>query len=133
MIQLIAAFLAGAGGGVPIYVSPTTWSSIGTASLTMQSDGDLVVVANLGGSPYAREWFAGNPSTGVGSNWEVYATLVSGTLSTGTTGSWLSLASGQSWSKDPTGTAQLTFAFRPAGGTTAIYTSGTVTLDAQSI
>jgi hypothetical protein len=51
-------------------------------------------------------------TNGAGANYQVHATLNSGTLSTGTTGSWLAMSSTRSW--ETTGSANLTIKIRDA-------------------
>lgn len=46
-----------------------------------------------------------------GPQYEVFATLTSGTVTTGTTGSWLALSSTRSWTKTRSGTAGISQVF----------------------
>ena len=137
MHPLVAAIIAGSGGGIPVQLTVATYYRIGGGvTFSLDSDGDVTVVT-LSGTPGALDWFKGNPSTGIGSSWEVYADVQSGSVSTGTTGSWVALTSGQTWTREPPGTTGteeviIQFQFRPAGGSSAVYTSGNITIQAES-
>jgi hypothetical protein len=101
-----------------------------TATYTIKSDG--TITTSDGGS---ATW---NSSTTVGSSYEVKATLTSGSLTTGTTGSWLALSSNRSWSKTDTtaGNGGVAAAFTlqiRAAGTTTVLDSATITLEAEAL
>lgn len=92
-----------------------------------QADG-LVNVAwsNLG------QWCT---PTSAASNYEVLATVVTGSLSSGTTGSWLALSSTQTWTRTASvGTSQLcsfTVQIRKIG-TSTVLGSATIDLEADA-
>lgn len=44
-------------------------------------------------------WWSASPETGIGSDYEIRASIVSGTVSSGTTGSWLALSLQRSWNR----------------------------------
>lgn len=71
--------------------------------------------------------------TSFASDYEVYATLVSGSLSGGTTGAWLSLGTTREWYVEETGIgtslAELSFQVRKIGTTTVLDT-WTINLEA---
>jgi hypothetical protein len=79
-------------------------------------------------------WLTG---TGTGTNYEIRATVVSGSP-TGTTGSWLALSSNRTWSVSVDGTsgltetAELTLEIRDAS-TLTVYTTSSLTLEAASV
>jgi hypothetical protein len=134
MSILLAAF--GAMGGDRISLSGVSVSSVGagtqTATYTLESDGDVVTATTDGGSVDAGDWIS--PKAAAPSDYEVQATLVGGTLSTGTTGSWLALTSNRSWTlqRVTVGAADqvdLTIEIRKGSGAT--LASATVTLDAE--
>jgi hypothetical protein len=134
MSILLAAF--GAIGGDRISLSGVSVYSAGagtqTATYTLESDGDVVTATTGGGSVDAGDWIV--PKASAPSDYEVRATLVSGTLSTGTTGSWLALSSNRSWTltRVVVGVAdqvELTIEIRKGSGAT--LASATVTLDAE--
>jgi hypothetical protein len=136
MSILLAAF--GAIGGDRISLSGVSVYSAGagtqTATYTLESDGDVVTATTGGGSVDAGDWIV--PKASAPSDYEVRATLVSGTLSTGTTGSWLALSSNRSWTltRVVVGVAdqvELTIEIRKGSGAT--LASATVTLDAERI
>jgi hypothetical protein len=134
MSILLAAFAAM--GGDRISLSGVSVSSVGagtqTATYTLESDGDVVTATTDGGSVDAGDWIS--PKANAPSDYEVQATLVGGTLSTGTTGSWLALTSNRSWTlqRVTVGAADqvdLTIEIRKGSGAT--LASATVTLDAE--
>ena len=135
MSILLAAF--GAIGGDRISLSGLTISAIGsggaqTATYTLESDGDVMSATTDGGSVDAGDWI--DPKANAPSDYEVQATLVSGTLSTGTTGSWLALSSNRSWTlqRVTVGAAtQVTLTIEIRKGSGAVLASATVTLDAE--
>jgi hypothetical protein len=95
-----------------------------TATFSINSDGTY-----SGGGTW-------NGSSSVGSSYEVKATATSGTLTSGTTGSWLSLSSNRSWSKTDTtqNNVAVTVTFRldiRAAGTTTVLDSASITLTAN--
>jgi hypothetical protein len=134
MSILLAAF--GAIGGDRISLSGVAVSSVGagtqTATYTLESDGDVMSATTDGGSVDAGDWI--DPKANAPSDYEVQATLVSGTLSTGTTGSWLALSSNRSWTlqRVTVGVAtQVTLTIEIRKGSGAVLASATVTLDAE--
>lgn len=64
-----------------------------TASFSLNSDGSFSYVGNVSGT--AGAWTVSQDNT---ANYEVQATMISGTFSTGTVGSWLRLNSNRTWS-----------------------------------
>lgn len=99
------------GGGMkPVNLDPHTISgadfealnpATGTATFTLNSSGvaQATTVGSFSNPPagttnYAGEWMIVEPN----SAYEARATLVSGTLSSGTTGSWLVLSTSRAWS-----------------------------------
>jgi hypothetical protein len=134
MSILLAAF--GAIGGDRISLSGVSVSSVGagtqTATYTLESDGDVMSATTGGGSVDQGDWI--DPKANAPSDYEVQATLVSGTLSTGTTGSWLALSSNRSWTlqRVTVGAAtQVTLTIEIRKGSGAVLASATVTLDAE--
>ena len=136
MSILLAAFAAM--GGDQIGLSSVAVSSVGsgsqTATYTLESDGDVITATTPGGSVDAGDWIA--PKASAPSDYEVQATLVNGTLFSGTTGSWLALSTSPSWTLKQiiVGVAdqvELTIEIRKGAGAT--LASATVTLDAQRV
>jgi hypothetical protein len=120
----------GGGGGTFNGIDDTTVSAIAvsssqTASFTISSNGTYT----------SGTW---NSSSTVGSGYEVKATLTSGSLTTGTTGSWLSLSSNRTWTlTDSTQDDNLertvfTLSIRAAGSATVLDTA-TITLQADAL
>ena len=136
MSILLAAFAAM--GGDKISLSGVAVSSVGsgsqTATYTLESDGDVVRATTPLGSSDIGDWIT--PKASAPSDYEVRATLNSGTLTSGTTGSWLALTSNRSWTltqatvgaADP---VDLTIEIRKGSGAT--LASATVTLDAERL
>jgi hypothetical protein len=136
MSILLAAFAAI--GGDQIALSGVAVSSVGsgsqTATYTLESDGDVVRATTPLGSSDIGDWIT--PKASAPSDYEVRATLNSGTLTSGTTGSWLALTSNRSWTltqatvgaADP---VDLTIEIRKGSGAT--LASATVTLDAERL
>jgi len=134
MSILLAAWAAM--GGDKISLSGVAVSSVGsgtqTATYTLESDGDVVTATTGGGSVDAGDWI--DPKANAPSDYECRATLNSGTLTSGTTGSWLALTSNRSWSLQQITIGQatqvdLTIEIRKGSGAT--LASATVTLDAE--
>ncbi len=92
----------------------------------LQSDGDMLSTDGLG-----ADWLVGSVT---GSNYECRATIVSGTLSSGTAGSWLALSSDRRWTvtRSSLGTKTCTFTLEIglAGANTALDTA-TITISAE--
>jgi hypothetical protein len=110
----------------------STGTGTQTATYTLESDGDVITATTPGGSVDAGDWIV--PKASAPSDYEVRATLVSGTLSTGTTGSWLALSSNRTWTLQQVvvGTAtQVTLTIEIRKGSGVALASATVTLDAQ--
>ena len=136
MSILLAAF--GAIGGDRISLSNVSVYSAGagtqTATYTLESDGDVMSATTGGGSVDEGDWI--DPKASAPSDYEVQATLNSGTLTSGTTGSWLALTSNRSWSLQrvtvgAADTVDLTIEIRKGSGAT--LASATVTLDAERL
>lgn len=101
---MTGALMAMAGMGGPIVslsagttshtvVSPTA----ATAGYQLESDGDVGARGNGTGGAYADigDWIT--PKAAAGATYECRVTLVSGTLSSGTTGTWLALSTTRTW------------------------------------
>lgn len=83
------------------------------------------VSGTLGTLTYAGEWLV----RGTNTDFEVRATLTSGSLDAGSsaTGTWLSLGTTRSWNRDTDGNAALTIEIRDAS-TLTVLASANVTL-----
>jgi hypothetical protein len=107
--------------------------STATAGVTFGTDGSI----SFNGSGPAADTNWRRPTlAGVGSSFWVRATVNSGTLSSGTSGSWLQLNSARSWTKTSTGagllTCSITLQVASDAGGTNIVSSGTYSLQADS-
>lgn len=116
-------------------VSDTTVSPTNArASFQLQSDGDvarITVSTGGGGTVDVGDWIT--PAAAAGANYEVQATVNSGSLTSGTTGSWLALSSTRTWALDQTSvgssSCELLIEIRLAS-TGGVLDSAVVTLDA---
>lgn len=121
----------GSSGSVSITDQEIFENQIGTATATYIIDNDGRV--KDGNSAILESWLI----SGTNSSYEVRATVVSGTLTSGSTGSWLSCASDASWSlvnslqNNSVKTCVLTIEIRLAS-TGVVQDSATVTLFAES-
>lgn len=134
----IMAMIAGmGGGGAPtISLSNATVSAYGTdttaySQYNLSSTGDIqaVTTGDSPGTVDIGDWIS--PKTNMG-NYECLATVTSGTLTSGTTGTWLNLGTLRSWRvsrplSNGTSTCQFTVAIRLVGTTTNLATA-TITL-----
>lgn len=106
-----------------------------SAQYLLRSDGTSAEVTTLGGTININNQWGRPDEAGVGADYEVRATLQSGSLTSGTTGSWQNLGSNRSWtvqragSSVGTSSAQILVEIRRAG-TTDVIDSATITLTA---
>lgn len=124
-------------GGTKVQLSNQSVSDVGAgsrgASYSLQSDGDVEGVAGVSTVVFPP-WVV--PKNLAGGNYECRATLNSGSLGSGTTGSWLALSSTRTWavatSSPGTQSANLTIEIRLAS-TGVVLTSATITLNSTTI
>jgi hypothetical protein len=113
----------------------STGSGVQSASFTLESDGDIISATTPGGSVDEGDWL--NPKASAPSLYEVRATVTSGSLSSGTAGSWLALTSNRTWTRldssagDGANVCVLTIEIRYNGG--AVLDTSTVTLTAERV
>lgn len=88
-------------------VSPTDAS----ASYTLENDGDIIESTGAGNAD-TGDWVT--PKAAAGAAYECRATITSGALTSGTTGSWLSMATTRTWTVTRTNNA--------AGVDTCVFT-----------
>lgn len=108
--------------------------SAAEASLTIENDGDLVEYTSLLGLSDVGDWIT--PKAAAGSAYDVRVTVNSGSLSSGTSGSWLSLGSSRSWgvsvsSGGGAASANITIEIRKASSG-VVQASTTITISASS-
>ena len=100
-------------------------SGTNTASVQFQSDGDIVAPS---GTPSASlgDWV--DPKSSAPGDYEIRATLISGTTPSGTLNTWQALTSSRTWSITASNTrsAQIFFEIRDGEGT--VQDDGTITL-----
>lgn len=105
-------------------VTSTGGGGIGTATVTLEDDGDWRGLTSIPGNPptvvevFAEKWLT--PAVaGMAARYgvEARATLNSGSTNVGSspTGEWLALTSSRVWSKTGAGSASLTIEIRRAG------------------
>jgi hypothetical protein len=117
-------------------VSTLESGSAAYARYQLDSDGKVYkFTGTTAGTPttFIEDWVDPNSEA---SNYECFATLNSGSLQTGTTGSWLALTSDRMWGVADTGSgsqsAFLTIQIRETGTTTTL-TSASISLSAGLI
>lgn len=140
-MSLIGA-VAGTMAGARVSLSPTyTVSDLtisptnASASFSLENDGDvarITVTTGGGGTVDVGDWIT--PRSAAGAAYEARATVNSGSLSSGTTGSWLALSSTRTWTLNQTSvgttTCELTVEIRRAS-TGEVLDSTIVTLEAE--
>ncbi len=111
-----------------VTISPTNAS----ATYQLTSAGVINQITNSGGTTSPGNWIS--PVSAAGGNYEVRATVNSGSLTSGTTGSWTALSSSQSWVRQQTsiGTSScnLTIEIRHAT-TLVVLDTASITLNAE--
>jgi hypothetical protein len=104
-------------------------SGTAVSTYTLSSTGDINQTKNTTTTDIG-DWITPKSAA---SNYECFATLSSGSLSSGTTGSWLALTSSRSWTRNQstngTSTAVIVVQIRKIG-TTTVLDSATITLEA---
>lgn len=116
----------GGGGSGSVTLNNATVDAVGTysAGWRLDSDGHVYTAVT---PTYSSQYQWTTDST---ANYEVRATLVSGAVSTGTTGSWLACSSDRTWTTSTTDIYSiLTIEVRDAV-TTTVLASCTVSLNA---
>lgn len=115
------------------YVSYADPGAPAQTIFTLRTDGSC---DGNGFAPVLNNWGT-SIVAGVGAEWEVMATRLSGTTPSGSAlNTYLALSSSRAWSVVDTTDNEITvrcdlkFTFRKAGTTTPTYDSGTVTLEA---
>ncbi len=105
-------------------------SGTAVSAYVLKATGDINQIVNTDTTDIG-DWITPKSSA---SNFECYATLSSGTLSSGTTGSWLALTSERSWTRNRsttgTSTAVIVVEIRKVGTSTVLDTA-TITLEAN--
>lgn len=130
MQALISAMAASAGGGGGAVVALTNQdigafdSGAASCSYSLQSNGVIQQSTSVVGVLPIGNWIS--PTSAAPGSYECRADLVSGTLSSGTTGSWLALTSSRAWSltrlSPGSSSAELTISIRLSGVTLATCT-----------
>lgn len=102
-----------------------------TASITFNSNGTVSSVGNV--ATYTTDWI--DPTSAAPDDYEIRATLSSGTMTSGTFGSWLALTSNRTWSKTQftvgSSSAQVLFEIRKGSG--SVLDSGTITFNVERV
>ena len=122
-------------GGLVVVPLPSGFSN-GSAVAATSSSGTLSFnnfgIINYGGSPTESgggppNWYTPT-TTGIGGSFWIRATVTTGLLSSGVTGTWIALSTSPSWMKGPatTGASSCTLTFEiasDAAGATIVVTS----------
>ena len=125
----VGMMMLGAGGYKVTLTDRSVYSSgfspVATTGGYYLTSGGLVQVDQGVGLTTVDNWVV---PAGAASIFEVFATITSGTVTTGTTGSWLALSSTRSWTKTRSGTAGISQVFlamqiRQIGTTTVLATA----------
>lgn len=136
-MSLLGHIIAAAGG--PRVTLDATYNpnalafspGVATASFSLQDDGDIEASNSVNPPADIGDWIS--PKAAAGAAYECRMSTVSGTLTSGTVGSWEALSTTRTWTKQRTieGTAQYvgTLEIRLAGSGAVVVTS-TVTFDA---
>lgn len=125
----------GGGGGATIllgyqFIFASNSGSAATAAYRLGSDGIVYQALNGGAYTSLATWCSPGAQA---VNYECYATLSLGSLTSGTTGAWLALSSNQTWTRSANVgfdlSAELSIVIRRVGDT-AIAASATIDLEA---
>lgn len=112
-----------------------TNGSSSTASYSLKASGDIFAQEGFNGVSHdIGDWVA--PKS-IALNYECFATLNSGVLTSGTTGAWLALTADQGWATHVSGvgsssTAVITVQIRRVGGS-QILASAVITIIAETL
>lgn len=123
ILALAAAGIAGSAPTLTVAAGTYTDPAFGDGSYSLESDGDIMTNTSVPAD--SGDWIT--PKGRAPGAYEARATLNSGTLNGGTTGSWLALTSTRSWTCANTASANLTIEIRDGGGT--VVASGTVIIE----
>lgn len=134
MLAMFASTLSGprvsiANLGVSdVTISPTNAS----ATYQLTNAGVINRITNSGGTTSPGNWIF--PASAAGANYEVRATVNSGSLTSGTTGAWTALSSSQSWTLQQTSvgavSCNITIEIRHATSL-AVLDTASITLEAE--
>lgn len=109
------------------------YGAFGSASVSIifESDGDIIESGTNSGVTDRGDWLA--PKASAPSDYEIRATLVSGSVTSGTMNTWLALTSNRTWSRAriPVGTTECQVLFEIRKGAGAVLDSCTVTMTAS--
>lgn len=109
----------------------TSTPATATAGYRLNSNGKVYGESPAGNFGFLEDWVTPN---GAASSYEALVTVTSGSLSSGTSGSWLALSSTRDWTVTRTtlGTNSCTFTvdIRKVG-TTTVLDSATITIEAE--
>jgi hypothetical protein len=122
--MLQAALFAAFGAFFGIVQDVNGAIGFGSASLTLNSDGTYDSTGTANGDWLSLPAFA--------EHWEVHATLTAGSLSAGTTGSWLAMTSNQTWTVTGSESATLTLQWRDKYTLIVKHTQTDVTLSSTA-
>lgn len=133
MLGMLAATLGGPRVSIADLSPSAATTSPTNATVQYQlTNAGVTNTINQGGTTSQGNWVT--PAGAAGANYEVRASIVSGSLTSGTTGSWLALSSTRTWaltqSSIGSSTCVLTIEIRNATSL-AVLDSATITLTAE--
>ncbi len=113
-------------------ISAIRIGAVASCTITFESDGDITASGNSVFPTDRGDWLS--PTSSAPGLYEIRATVVSGSVSGSSTGTWLALTSNRAWTVTSPGfvgtnTAQLTVEIRNNGG--SVLDSTTVNLSAE--
>jgi len=129
----------GGGGGVvtPLTLNNVSYDAFGgtaTVWIVFYTDGDVKSYRTGNVVQQDTSWYRPDPTPGIGASFWVRATQTSGTVSSGTVGTWLPLTSSQSWTviRSTAGSKSCTLLIEIATDSagTNVVTSDSLTLQA---
>lgn len=117
-----AGVVGGGGGGAVFSLAVADAYALGPAALTFLSDGTYTATQPV--SDVDGDWISPG-ATGIGSDYEIKATLVTGTAPAGASlSTWLNMGTTRQWSMNSPGSCVLSIAIRDvATGTTQVSRS----------
>jgi hypothetical protein len=106
-----------------------------TATYSLEFDGDVISITTDFGSVDEGDWVTPKSAAGSTNTYQVLATVTSGSLSSGTAGTWLALSTTRSWTKTQAsaGSSECVLTIQIRKGTGSVLTSATITLSAESL
>jgi hypothetical protein len=135
-MSILTAYLATlTGDTATVSLSNLTVTSSGvgtqTAQYLLEFDGDIISSTADFGSVDEGDWIT--PKAAAPGDYQVLATVVSGSVSTGTTGTWQALSSNRAWTRAQSieGISSVVLTIQIRKGTGSVLTTATIELTAE--